>query len=106
MSELQPLTPVPSQISQAFKWLDDLSALGNPNAALIQRILTGTLLESQRLKACLLGNLAPLLQVTIGKNVAKLDIVNALRQVSDLLGGPPPPAAGPAPAPGSPLVGG
>jgi len=50
-----------------------------------------------------MGGLAPLMNSTVGKNVAKMDILNVLRPISHLLGGPPPPAAGPAPSPESPL---
>jgi hypothetical protein len=104
MSEPTPLTPMPLQVKMAFKWLDDIASIGNPDAQMIHRILQGTLLENSRIKMALMGGLAPLLQTTVGKSVPKLDILNALRPISDLLGGPAQPAAGPAPSPDSPLV--
>ena len=103
MSEPTPLTPMPLQVKMAFKWLYDIASIGNPDAQMIHRILAQTLMEDAQIKAALMGGLAPLMNSTVGKNVAKMDILNVLRPISHLLGGPPPPAAGPAPSPESPL---
>ena len=102
MAETEPLMPLQGRTHEALKWLNDLAALENPNAAFISALLTGTLLESQRIKAVLVCNLAPLMRSTIGRNVAKADILAALSPISDLLGGPPPPQSGAPPAPEPP----
>ena len=77
------------RVGDAIKWLNDLSALGNPNARLIAMLLTGHLETSGRVIATLTGRLAPLMAATIGRDVAKADILLALSPIKDLLGAPP-----------------
>lgn len=92
-----PLLPAQAQLHNAIRWLEDTANIGNANAALIHRVLQATLLEDAKIKGCLVMNLAPLLQTTVGKSVPKFDIIQALMPIRHLLGGPPPPQAGPPP---------
>jgi len=80
--------PLAVRVSEAVRWLRDMGSIGNHHAELIGTMLNRTLLENDRVTTTLMTNLAPLLRSTIGRNVAKADILKALAPIQDLLGAP------------------
>jgi len=82
------------RLNKAMKWLKDMADIGNDDAKVVRHLLNLTLIEDQQIKATLMMRLAPLMKTTIGANVAKKDLLQALMPISHLLGGPPQPQAG------------
>ena len=75
-------------MAAALKWLNDMSGIGNKNAALIVKLLNASCLENSRYRDVLINRLAPAMKMTIGQEVHKGVILEALSPIRDLLGAP------------------
>lgn len=75
-------------MASALKWLGDISSIGNKNAALIVSLLHATVLENGRYRDVLVNRLAPAMKLTIGDQIHKGVILEALSPIRDLLGAP------------------